>query len=174
LRDPGKMMTNGKSAIALYAGSFDPPTLGHLDIIRRAASVFGELRVAVMRNAAKKTLFTSEERVDMLRETVSDITGVNVDCFEGLLVDYLRQEGILTVVRGIRAYTDFESELQMALINRTLHPEMDTIFMLPSPEHGIISSTRVVEIASLGGDVSEMVPDCVRSRLAKLFPLQSS
>lgn len=154
---------------ALYPGSFDPPTLGHVDIIRRAARLFSELHVGVLRNSGKQGCFSVGERVVMLRESTADVPAVRVVEFDGLLVHYLKREGIGVVVRGIRAYIDFESELQMALLNREMLPEMETLFMVPRPEYGIISSTRVLEIASLGGDVSGMVPANVERQLARRF-----
>ncbi|MBE7559671.1 pantetheine-phosphate adenylyltransferase [bacterium] len=164
------MSTHNQAQSALYPGSFDPPTLGHLDIIRRAARIFRRLLVGVLWNADKNACFSPEERMTMLREATAGIAGVEIVSFDGLLVHYLQREGLRVVVRGIRAYTDFESELQMALLNRALLPDMETLFMIPAPEYGIISSRRVLEIASLGGEVSHMVPPNVAAMLARRFP----
>ncbi len=164
------MKVHPTTECALYPGSFDPPTLGHLDIIRRSAAIFPRLQVGVLCNAGKQACFDPGERMQMLTEATRDLPGLVVVQFDGLLVQYLRQEGIRVVVRGIRAYTDFESELQMALVNRAMLPDMETLFMVPAPEYGIISSKRVLEIASLGGEVGHMVPPNVAIALSRRFP----
>ncbi len=159
-------------ARAIYPGSFDPVTNGHLDIVRRAVENFGALTVAVLRNATKNPLFTADERRDMFDEAVraAGIEDVRVVAFDGLLVDFARQEQATVVVRGLRAISDFEYELQMALINRRLLPHLETVFLVPGEDVSFISSRFVREIARLGGDVSSLVPDVARRRLERTFP----
>lgn len=143
---------------AIYPGSFDPVTLGHLDIIRRAAAVFDHLVVAVMHNQNKAPMFTTEERMDFLRRTTSTLPNVEIACFDGLLADYARQQGACAVVKGLRAVSDFEYEFQMALANRKLNPELDTIFLMTSAEYMYLSSSVVKDIATHGGSVAGFVP----------------
>lgn len=150
---------------AIYPGSFDPLTNGHLDIIRRAARLADELIVAVLNNTQKTPLFTTAERVEMIREATSDLVGVEVACFHGLLVDYARERGARWIVRGLRAISDYETELQMAAINRRLYPEIDTLFLPGVEESAFISSRMVKEIITLGGDASAFVPAAVNRRL---------
>ncbi len=157
-------MSNSK--IAIYPGSFDPLTLGHENLIRRASDTFPSLIVAVAVNPRKKTLFSPEERVDMIRETLSDIS-VKVVSFDGLLVDFMRNEKANVVIRGLRAVSDFEYEFQMALTNRLLLKGVDTFFLMASGRYIFLSSTMVKEIAMLGGDVSDMVPAPVEIMLNK-------
>jgi pantetheine-phosphate adenylyltransferase len=155
--------------IAIYPGSFDPPTNGHLDLIARGSRVVGQLIVAVLENTQKQPLFPVAERVDMLKQTVASFANVEVDSFHGLLVDYAahRQAGV--ILRGIRAVSDYEIELQMALLNRRMRPHMDTIFLMATEEHSFLSSRMIKEVATLGGDVSSFVPPAVWKRLqAKL------
>ena len=145
---------------ALYTGSFDPITYGHLDMIQRAAKMFDELVVGVIANPAKKPLFTVEEREKMIRDVVGDIPNVKVDHFTGLLADYVNSEGFDIVVRGLRATTDFEYELQMAHMNaRLFRDKVETIFLMTQPEYSFISSSMMKEVRSLGGDVEGLVPD---------------
>lgn len=145
---------------ALYTGSFDPLTYGHLDMIQRAAKMFDELVVGVIANPAKKPLFTVEEREKMIRDVVGDIPNVKVDHFTGLLADYVNSEGFDIVVRGLRATTDFEYELQMAHMNaRLFRDKVETIFLMTQPEYSFISSSMMKEVRSLGGDVEGLVPD---------------
>jgi pantetheine-phosphate adenylyltransferase len=151
--------------LAIYPGSFDPVTNGHLDLIERAARIFGRLTVAVLRNAEKAPLFSLEERMEMLRETTSTLSNVEIDSFEGLLVDYARRVEARILLRGIRAVSDYEYELQMASMNRKLAPELETVFMLPGEAYSYLSSRLVREIAQLGGPVTGLVPPAVEQRL---------
>lgn len=147
---------------AIYPGSFDPMTLGHFDVIKRAAKMFDSLTVSVLDNKAKNALFSVEERVNILREATKDLPNVTIDSFSGLLVDYAREKNIHTSVRGLRAITDFEYELQIAQTNRLLSKGMlDTVFLTTSLEYAYLSSSGVKEIASFGGDISPCVPDFV-------------
>jgi pantetheine-phosphate adenylyltransferase len=149
---------------ALCPGMFDPVTNGHLDIVRRAAVLFDRVVVAVVENPSKEPLFPTDERVSMLVEAVSDLPNVEVDSFSGLLVEYARRKGIGIIVKGLRAVTDFDYELQMAQMNRQL-TEMETCFIPTSPNWSYLSSSLVKEVARLGGDVSGLVPDHVLHRL---------
>lgn len=151
--------------LAIYPGSFDPITNGHLDLIERAARLFDRLIVAILRNEGKEPLFTAEERVMMLRQVLKDYPNVEVDSFEGLLVDYAARKGASVIVRGIRAISDYEYELQMALMNRRLAPDIETVFLMAGEAYSFISSRLVKEVASLGGDVSGLVPPVVDARL---------
>jgi pantetheine-phosphate adenylyltransferase len=152
--------------IAVYPGSFDPPTLGHLDVIQRAAQLFDKVIVAVGANPEKSPWFTVGERVRMLQECTAHLPNVEVDSFQGLLVDYARRRGAKAIVKGLRAVSDFEAEFQMALANRTLAPEIETLFLMTSAEHMFVSSSTVKEIAQLGGDVREFVPEPVARQLS--------
>ncbi len=156
-----------KRVIAIYPGSFDPPTNGHLDLIHRGAKIFDELIVAILRNSDKTPLFTIEERLEMLEESVRDLPNVRIDSFEGLLVDYAARQGAKAVLRGIRAVSDYEYELQMALMNRKLDPRLETIFMMPAEAYSYLSSRLVREIATLGGSVDGLVPELVKERLRR-------
>lgn len=155
--------------VALYPGSFDPITNGHLDVIERAGKIFDRLIVAILINAQKQTLFTVEERMDMIREVTRTRSHVEVDHFEGLLVDYARRRGVHTVVRGLRAVTDFESEFQMALTNRQLYPEFESVFLMTSNEYAYLSATVVREVAQFGGDADLFVPPYVARKLKEKF-----
>ena len=147
---------------AVYPGSFDPMTLGHLDIIKRASKMFDHLTVSVLDNKAKNALFSVEERVSILKEATKDIPNVSVDSFSGLLVDYANQKDIHVSVRGLRAVTDFEYELQIAQTNRKLSDgSLDTVFLTTSLEYAYLSSSSVKEIAAFHGDISQLVPDFV-------------
>ena len=157
------------SSIAIYPGSFDPPTFGHMDIIERAAKVFEKLIVTVAWNSAKTGLFTPDERVEMLREETRGIENVEVSKFNGLTVDYARERGAIAVIRGLRAVSDFEYELAMAATNRHLNPDCDTVSFMPSEQFMFISSRLVKEIASLKGDVSHFVSPQVVQRLKEKF-----
>ena len=150
---------------AIYPGSFDPITNGHLDLIERGSKIFGELVVAVLRNAEKDPLFTVEERTEMLKATVSRFPNVSVDNFEGLLVQYAERQGARAVLRGIRAISDYEYELQMALMNRKLAPQIETVFMMPADSYSYVSSRLVKEVFRLGGSVRGLVPELVEERL---------
>jgi pantetheine-phosphate adenylyltransferase len=151
---------------AIYPGSFDPVTNGHLDIIERARKLFDEVIVAVAHNDAKAPLFTLEERLDLLRSTMGKIDNVRVDSFDGLLVEFARTREAIAVIRGLRAISDFEFEFQMALMNRKLEARVETIFLMPTEEYTYLSSRIVKEIARLGGDVSKFVPPPVAKALA--------
>lgn len=155
--------------IAVYPGSFDPPTNGHVDVALRAAAVFERLLVAVLDNEAKKTLFSAEERVAMLRETFADRPGIEVRRFSGLLVDFMAEAGAGTIVRGLRFVSDFEYEIQMALMNRSLQPSIETFFMAAAPERTFVSSSIVKEVARRGRDVRAYVPECVARALERKF-----
>ena len=151
---------------ALYTGSFDPMTNGHLDIIRRASRMFKELTVGVIVNPRKSCLFTEQERVDMIREVVQDLDNVKVDTFKGLLADYVNSNGFDAVVRGLRATSDFEYEIQMAQMNARLFTgETETIFLMTDPKYSFISSSLIKEVASFGGSVEGLVPEYVSERI---------
>ncbi|MDO5345594.1 MAG: pantetheine-phosphate adenylyltransferase [Lachnospiraceae bacterium] len=152
---------------AVYPGSFDPVTLGHLDIIERSARLVDELIVGVLINNAKRPLFSVEERVQMLQEVTKGIGNVRVEAFSGLSVDFLRQCEARIMVRGLRAITDFEYELQMAQTNRVLAPDIDTLFLTTNLEYAYLSSTTVKEVAVYGGDISRFVPETVVDRIYK-------
>lgn len=152
-------------SISIYPGSFDPVTLGHIDIIKRAAKMTDVLIVGVLKNSAKRGLFTIEEREDMLRQVTMDIPNIEIKSFDGLLVDFAKENNANTIVRGLRAITDFDYELQMAQTNRALYEGADTIFIPTSIEYSFLSSTTVREIASLGGDISKFVVPYVEEKL---------
>jgi pantetheine-phosphate adenylyltransferase len=153
------------SVKAIYPGSFDPPTNGHLDLIQRGAKLFEHLVVAVLTNSAKDPLFSFEERVEMLREVTAGIKNVSVATFKGLTVDFARQQGATAMLRGIRAISDYEYEFQIALMNRRLAPEVETVFLQPAGRYSFVSSRMVKEVLSLGGDVTDLVPQLVLKRL---------
>jgi len=154
----------------IYAGSFDPITLGHLDVIKRAARITDRLIIAVLNNKAKKPAFSVQERVELIRKVTKDIPGVEVMSFSGLTVDFAREQEAKVLVRGLRAVTDFEYELQIAQLNHKLNPEIDTIFLTTSVEYSYLSSSIVKEIASYGGDISKFVPpEVVRDVYDKLY-----
>ena len=164
-----------KRVIAIYPGTFDPPTNGHLDLIRRGAKIFDELVVAILRNPEKSPLFSIEERLEMLRECTGQWKNVRIESFGGLLVDYARDCGAQAVLRGIRAVSDYEYELQMAWMNRKLDPSLETIFMMPAGAYSYLSSRLVREIASLGGALGDLIPASVEARLrARIGPVQQS
>jgi len=154
-----------KTSVAIYPGSFDPVTNGHLDLIERGQKMFDRLIVAVLKNLEKEPLFTVAERVDMLREVTHRWDSVEIDVFEGLLVDYARKRNAGVILRGIRAISDYEYELQMALMNRKLEPGLETVFMLPAESYSYLSSKVVREIAQLGGPLTGFVPPVVEQRL---------
>lgn len=143
---------------AIYPGSFDPPTLGHLDIIRRSANMVDELVVGVLHNSAKNSLFSTDERVSMIKEVTKEFPNVTVTSFDGLLVNYMKEIDATLIIRGLRAVTDFEYELQIAQTNRVEYPEVETIFLTTSLKYSYLSSTIVKEFASYGGDISKFVP----------------
>lgn len=150
---------------AVYPGTFDPLTRGHEEIVRRAATLFGSLVLAIADSRAKRTFFTLEERVAMARHALGDVANVQVVGFTGLLIDFVREQRANVVLRGLRAVSDFEYEFQLAGMNRHLYPEMETMFMTPSEQHTFISATLVREIATLGGDVSKFVHPHIQKKL---------
>lgn len=143
--------------VAIYPGSFDPPTLGHLDVIQRASKLFDEVIVAVGMNPSKAPLLTVEQRIDGLRRSLGGGNDIWVDKFSGLLVDYARRQGACAIIRGLRATADFEYEFQMAMVNRRLQAEIESVFLMTNSEYGYLSSSIVKEVAVLGGDISQMV-----------------
>ena len=147
--------------IAICPGSFDPVTMGHLDIIRRASVLFDKVIVLVVVNPVKNTSFTPEERVELIRKSVEGIPNVEVDLYMGLLVDYVRSKGAVAIVKGLRAMSDFEYEFQMALTNRKLNPEAETVFLTTTAEHMYLSSSLVKQVAGFGGDITGFVPGCI-------------
>ncbi|MDO9228699.1 MAG: pantetheine-phosphate adenylyltransferase [Syntrophales bacterium] len=155
--------------IAVYPGSFDPITNGHVDIIKRGLGVFDELIVLIAHNANKKTLFSVEERVGMIREVIRDFKNVRVDSFDGLLVEYVKVAGANVILRGLRALSDFEYEFQLALINRRLNRDVETIFLMTGYKWFYISSTIINEAASLGGSVKGLVPEIVYQKLQERY-----
>jgi pantetheine-phosphate adenylyltransferase len=160
-----------KPVIAIYPGSFDPLTNGHLDLIERGAKIFDELIVAILRNPEKEPLFSLDERTEMIRAMTRERDNVRVDSFDGLMVDYALQVGATAVLRGIRAISDYEYELQMALMNRKLEPRLETVFMMPAETYSYLSSRLVRQVATLGGSVRGLVPELVEKKLReKLAP----
>ncbi len=151
--------------IAIYPGSFDPFTNGHLNIINRAMRVFDEIIVSVAHNVSKKTIFTIDERVELIDRIFKDSPQVQVDSFHGLLVEYARQKGTNILLRGMRSVSDFEYELQMAISNKTLNPEMETVFMVTDSQYTHISSSLIKEIVTLGGSAKHLVPEIVEKKL---------
>lgn len=152
---------------AIYAGTFDPMTMGHLDVVERAAHIFPELVVAVAAVTGKSTLFSQKERVEMVKKSVAGMPNVTVKSFDGLLVEYARAQGAGVLIRGLRAFSDFEYEFQMALTNRRLAPDIETLFLMPKQDYSFLSSTNVKQVASLGGNVTEFVPAAVAKALAR-------
>jgi len=158
-----------KKHIAVYPGSFDPITNGHLDIINRGLEVFDELIVAVARNSEKKGLFSIEERLEMIRRTVGDNPRLRVDTFDGLLVDYVAAQGARVILRGLRAVSDFEYEFQIAQMNHTVQEKVETLFMMTAVPYGYLSSSIVKEVASLNGPIDTFVPPAVKEALERKF-----
>jgi len=153
------------STLAVYPGSFDPLTNGHVDIISRGTRIFDRIIVAILMNAEKSPLFTMDERVEIARTVFKDYSSVEVDTFGGLLVDYAERRGAQAIVRGLRAVSDFEFEFQMALMNQRLKPTIETVFMMPAEQYTYISSRLIKEVFSLGGRVNGLVPELVEERL---------
>ena len=151
--------------IAIYPGSFDPPTNGHMDLIRRGSRIFERLTVSVLTNPDKKALFSVSERVEMLEELTRDLPKVSIETFSGLLVTYAAQKKAVAVLRGLRAFSDFEFELQMTLMNRKLDPQVETIFLMPAESFIYVSSRLVKEVVQNGGSVKDLVPPQVEERL---------
>ena len=157
--------------IAIYPGSFDPTTNGHLDLIQRGSKIFEELVVAVLRNSEKTPMFSLGERLEMLKELTADLRNIRIDTFDGLMVEYAKSIEATCVLRGIRAVSDYEYELQMALLNRKIEPTLETVFMMPADKYSYVSSRLVREVAQLGGPVKGLVPEVVEQKLReKLDP----
>ena len=154
-----------KDEIAIYPGSFDPITLGHLDIIHRASKLFKRLIVVVMVNPKKNCAFSPEERVEMVKKSITDLENVTVEFSDGLLADYAGSKGATAIVKGLRALSDFEYEFQMALTNKKLNPDVETLFLTTAAENMYLSSSMVRQIAFLGGDISGFVPDVIHSQI---------
>lgn len=157
--------------VAVYPGSFDPITYGHLDIIRRGMSIFDEIIIAVARNSQKNSLFTTEERVDLIRDVLKDEGRVTVDTFSGLLIDYVSSRGAHVIIRGLRAISDFEYEFQIAQMNSTIGRQIETLFMMTSLQYGYLSSSIVKEVCSLNGDIDLFVPPEIKEALKKKYGL---
>jgi pantetheine-phosphate adenylyltransferase len=158
-----------KNTIAIYPGTFDPFTNGHLDLVVRGLRMFGEVIVAVAPSLKKQPLFTLEERLALMKESLKGLRRVRIEMFDGLLVDYVKEKKGVAIIRGLRAVSDFEYELQMALMNRRLNPHIETVFMMPSEEYSYLTATIVKEIASHGGAVAELVPPSVDRALKRKF-----
>jgi len=158
-----------KERIAVYPGSYDPLTNGHIDIIKRGLKIFDKIVVAALENPSKTYLLSLEERMNILSDCFKDQPNIEVDYFEGLLVEYLRKRNISTVVRGLRAISDFEIEFQMALMNRNIEPEVETIFLVPSIKYSFVSSRLVKEVYKLGGEIATLVPPIVDSKLKEKY-----
>lgn len=156
---------------AIYPGTFDPFTSAHLDIVKRALKVFDEVIVAVAPSQKKEPLFSIDERLNMIKESVEGLDNVKVEAFRGLLVDYVKEKKGIAIVRGLRAVSDFEYELQMALMNRRLNTEIETVFLMPSEEYSFLTSTMVKEVASFGGSIKELVPESVEKALKNKFKI---
>jgi pantetheine-phosphate adenylyltransferase len=153
------------TSLGIYAGTFDPLTLGHLDVIQRAARIFDELIIAVAASRAKNTWFSLDDRVAIVRDSLGDINNARVESFDGLLVDYAESKGVKIIVRGLRAISDFEFEFQMALTNRKLRPSIETVFLMPKEEYSYLTSSSIREIAEMGGDFAQFVPEASRRSL---------
>ncbi len=157
------------SKTGICPGTFDPFTNGHLDIVQRSLRIFERVIIAVAANPKKKPLFDIDRRTELIRESVSGMKNITVEPFDGLLVDYVKSKGGVAIIRGLRAVSDFEYEMQMALMNRRLDTEIETVFMMPTEEYSFLTSTMVKEVASLGGDVSRLVPECAGKALREAF-----
>jgi pantetheine-phosphate adenylyltransferase len=157
--------------LGIYPGTFDPITNGHLDLVERGLRIFDEIIIAVAPSPKKQPLFTPDERLRLIRESVKDCKNVRIETFNGLLVDYVRDSGGVAIIRGLRAVSDFEYELQMALMNRRLDMNIETVFMMPSEEYSFLTSTIVKEVASFGGSVKGLVPEVVEKALKEKFKI---
>ena len=155
--------------ICIYSGTFDPVTNGHMDIITRGAALFDKLIIGVAKDNYKKNLFQTEERIEILKEVTADLKNVEVEAFSGLLMDYCREKGACAVIRGLRAVSDFEYEMQMALMNKNLNPNVETVFLMTSQQHSFISSSIIKDVASLGGSISGLVPPLVEQRIIEKY-----
>jgi len=164
-------MPHRRPIVAIYPGSFDPITNGHLDMIERGSKLFDKLVVAILQNRSKHPLFDVPERIEMLCDVTAPFSNVEIDSFDGLLVDYVASRDARVILRGIRAISDYEHELQMTLMNRRLRPETETLFLMASEDHSFISSRMVKEVISLNGNVSGLVPRTVEERLRKKLHL---
>jgi len=149
--------------IAVYPGSFDPITNGHVDVLRRASKLFDKVIIAVLKNPSKVHYLTVDDRIKLIKESVLDLGNIEVDSFEGLTVDYARKKNAKVLIRGLRAVSDFEHEMQMAQMNKTLYPDLETMFLVPSVENNFLSSSLVKEVATFGGDISQVVPEAVNN-----------
>lgn len=154
---------------AIYPGSFDPITNGHLDIIERSSRIFDKVIVSVLHNSAKKPVFTAEERVAFIKSATGHLKNVETDFFDGLLVDYARKKSATTIIKGLRAVSDFEYEMQMALMNRRQNPDIETLFLISSSEYSFLSSSIVKEVAHLGGNLDGFVPECIKAEIYHKF-----
>ena len=152
---------------AIYPGSFDPITNGHIDVLRRASKLFDDVIIAVLENPSKNPTFSVNDRIKLIKDSILDLKNVKVDAFKGLTVDYARQKKAKVLIRGLRAVSDFEHEMQMAQMNKNLYPDLETIFLVPSVENSFLSSSLVKEVSILGGDISNVVPDAVNNYLTK-------
>ena len=155
--------------VCVYPGSFDPITNGHLDIIQRAASIFDEVVVAVLHNPSKTGRYPMDKRLEMIAKACAHLPNVRTDCFDGLLVDYMKRSGAKVVLRGLRAVTDFENEFQMAQLNHQLAPDVETLFLMTSPQHAYLSSSAVREIGMFGGDIMPFVPAPIAQEVASML-----
>ena len=154
---------------AICAGTFDPITMGHLDVIERASRIFPRVVIAIATNPGKNPIFSLEDRLELVRKSTAHLEGIEIDAFDGLLVDFAQAMNIRIIVRGLRAFSDFEYEFQMALTNRRLKPEIETIFLMPKQDYSYVSSSNVREVAQLGGDTSFFVPAPVQQALTRRF-----
>ncbi len=154
---------------AICAGTYDPITMGHLDVIERASRIFPRVVVALANNPGKNPLFSLEERMDLVRQSTAHVKGIEIDCFNGLLVDFAETKGVHVIIRGLRAFSDFEYEFQMALTNRKLKPKIETLFLMPKQDYSYVSSSNVRTVAELGGDSSVFVPEPVQRALEARF-----
>ncbi|MCW2278407.1 pantetheine-phosphate adenylyltransferase [Heliophilum fasciatum] len=161
-------------AIAIYPGSFDPITNGHIDVIQRAANIFSQVIVAIVKNPSKTPLFSMDERMEMIDDVCALWPNVQVQCFSGLLVDFVRAQKASAIIRGLRAVSDFENEFQMSMMNKRLYSEADTVFLAAQSDYAFLSSSMVKEVASLGGDVRDYLPPVVYERLQKKLMLRST
>ncbi|MGD6856173.1 pantetheine-phosphate adenylyltransferase [Bacillus infantis] len=160
------------ASIAVCPGSFDPITYGHLDIIKRASKVFDQIHVVLLNNSSKNPLFSVDERISLISEVTKEFPNVKVDSFQGLLVDYAKGVGASAIIRGLRAVSDFEYEMQITSMNRVLNEEIETFFMMTNNQFSFLSSSIVKEVAKYGGDISELVPEAVQKALSGKFSLQ--
>ena len=154
---------------AIYPGSFDPMTKGHMDVLERAASMFDKVIIAVLDNTKKKCLLSTKERVELIKKSVGHLANVSVDSFDGLTIEYARQQGATILIRGLRAVSDFEYEMQLSQMNSALAPEINTIFLITKPEYNFVSSSVIKEIVMMGGDISEFVPEIVKDFLEEKY-----